>query len=145
MTCIWYLFFFASRRRHTRCALVTGVQTCALPILTAHRHVAVWSSQSHIDVLTGDMRKWLAEPQEEALDAWRLLNDLGDGACLPRRWSRATLSPSCIAARAPGTHKCDISATPRSPPRRVRYIGGRFPSWQTSKHPGVGREIAMGQ
>src|SRR3546814_7274550 len=27
------LFFFSSRRRHTRCALVTGVQTCALPIL----------------------------------------------------------------------------------------------------------------
>src|SRR3546814_8217102 len=25
-------FFFSSRRRHTRCALVTGVQTCALPI-----------------------------------------------------------------------------------------------------------------
>src|SRR3546814_5317728 len=28
---IWF-FFFSSRRRHTRCALVTGVQTCALPI-----------------------------------------------------------------------------------------------------------------
>src|SRR3546814_14623608 len=27
-------FFFSSRRRHTRCALVTGVQTCALPIAT---------------------------------------------------------------------------------------------------------------
>src|SRR3546814_9972500 len=26
------LFFFSSRRRHTICALVTGVQTCALPI-----------------------------------------------------------------------------------------------------------------
>ena len=26
-------FFFSSRRRHTRCADVTGVQTCALPIL----------------------------------------------------------------------------------------------------------------
>src|SRR3546814_12230183 len=26
------LFFFSGRRRHTRCALVTGVQTCALPI-----------------------------------------------------------------------------------------------------------------
>src|SRR3546814_20444258 len=25
-------FFCSSRRRHTRCALVTGVQTCALPI-----------------------------------------------------------------------------------------------------------------
>src|SRR3546814_2287058 len=30
---MYYLcFFFSSRRRHTRCALVTGVQTCALPI-----------------------------------------------------------------------------------------------------------------
>src|SRR3546814_3075693 len=29
-----FLFFFSRRRRHTRCALVTGVQTCALPILT---------------------------------------------------------------------------------------------------------------
>src|SRR3546814_4269873 len=28
-------FFFSSRRRHTRCALVTGVQTCALPISKA--------------------------------------------------------------------------------------------------------------
>src|SRR3546814_14867229 len=31
MMCIVF-FFFSSRRRHTRCALVTGVQTCALPI-----------------------------------------------------------------------------------------------------------------
>src|SRR3546814_10772733 len=30
---LWLCFFvFSSRRRHTRCALVTGVQTCALPI-----------------------------------------------------------------------------------------------------------------
>src|SRR3546814_6210277 len=27
-----FVFFLSSRRRHTRCALVTGVQTCALPI-----------------------------------------------------------------------------------------------------------------
>src|SRR3546814_3139805 len=32
MICI--CFFVSSRRRHTRCALVTGVQTCALPIFT---------------------------------------------------------------------------------------------------------------
>src|SRR3546814_16509189 len=30
---LFCFFFFSSRRRHTRCALVTGVQTCALPIL----------------------------------------------------------------------------------------------------------------
>src|SRR3546814_8761534 len=32
------LLFFSSRRRHTRCALVTGVQTCALPILKMCAH-----------------------------------------------------------------------------------------------------------
>src|SRR3546814_10789863 len=31
MVCV-FVFVFSSRRRHTRCALVTGVQTCALPI-----------------------------------------------------------------------------------------------------------------
>src|SRR3546814_9459678 len=31
-------FFFSSRRRHTRCALVTGVQTCALPICSFDLH-----------------------------------------------------------------------------------------------------------
>src|SRR3546814_14388929 len=29
---VFVVVFFSSRRRHTRCALVTGVQTCALPI-----------------------------------------------------------------------------------------------------------------
>src|SRR3546814_16560046 len=29
--CVYVFFFFSSRRRHTRCALVTGVQTCAAP------------------------------------------------------------------------------------------------------------------
>src|SRR3546814_1319265 len=38
-----YCFFFSSRRRHTRCALVTGVQTCALPI----------SDMVHEDLSTG--------------------------------------------------------------------------------------------
>src|SRR3546814_5890465 len=32
-----YSFFFSSRIRHTSCALVTGVQTCALPIFSLHR------------------------------------------------------------------------------------------------------------
>src|SRR3546814_7549429 len=32
MVVLYDVFFFSSRRRHTRCALVTGVQTCALPI-----------------------------------------------------------------------------------------------------------------
>src|SRR3546814_2433823 len=40
MCSVCYLFFFSSRRRHTRCALVTGVQTCALPIYARAESVA---------------------------------------------------------------------------------------------------------
>src|SRR3546814_14255704 len=38
--CLFDEFFFSSRRRHTICALVTGVQTCALPIWIAPHHGA---------------------------------------------------------------------------------------------------------
>src|SRR3546814_5517852 len=47
------LFFFSSRRRHTRCALVTGVQTCALPIcIVQPYYCSAWihSIHSGIDV-----------------------------------------------------------------------------------------------
>src|SRR3546814_18912855 len=37
MLCFVGFFFFSSRRRHTRCALVTGVQTFALPICPGRR------------------------------------------------------------------------------------------------------------
>src|SRR3546814_2320508 len=38
MSVDFLFFFFSSRRRHTRCALVTGVQTCALPISKNSNH-----------------------------------------------------------------------------------------------------------
>src|SRR3546814_7190277 len=44
--------FFSSRRRHTRCALVTGVQTCALPILNAIRPLRVEGHIGRIVVST---------------------------------------------------------------------------------------------
>src|SRR3546814_2243017 len=40
-------FFFSSRRRHTRCALVTGVQTCALPICAEFYR---WMDAANIDL-----------------------------------------------------------------------------------------------
>src|SRR3546814_1281605 len=53
------LFFFSSRRRHTRCALVTGVQRCALPIYSPAGKVpvlkdgsiVVWESLAILDYL----------------------------------------------------------------------------------------------
>src|SRR3546814_19181559 len=44
-----YYVFFSSRRRHTRCALVTGVQTCAHPIYITAAPASgrlPWKSQS---------------------------------------------------------------------------------------------------
>src|SRR3546814_2828759 len=58
-------FFFSSRRRHTICALVTGVQTCALPIYLLHDAsspgVAV-QDRSHRTTKMGRLRCFAREP-----------------------------------------------------------------------------------
>src|SRR3546814_1577533 len=75
VACFMFCFFFSSRRRHTRCALVTGVQTCALPILRLlerHFHrltplVPLDAEASGLMVLTQDGRVWrrLTEDRDE--------------------------------------------------------------------------------
>src|SRR3546814_14144434 len=62
-----FMFFFSSRRRHTRCALVTGVQTCALPICTPWTIVSPWNN------LSPDPSCNLTNPA--AIGALRLLRD----------------------------------------------------------------------
>src|SRR3546814_10789589 len=52
MSVLSVAFFFSSRKRHTRCALVTGVQTCALPILgeqAARAGRVQWSVEQMFD------------------------------------------------------------------------------------------------
>src|SRR3546814_2792144 len=48
------VFFFSSRRRHTRCALVTGVQTCALPIYVYPEEARAGFSNANPQRRTGD-------------------------------------------------------------------------------------------
>src|SRR3546814_1823877 len=73
MIFVCFLFFFSSRRRHTRCALVTGVQTCALPICSleptdylihSERHGI---PQSRHRVILLGVRKGLDMPQHQLL------------------------------------------------------------------------------
>src|SRR3546814_3504400 len=63
-------FFFSSRRRHTRCALVTGVQTCALPICFYSRFTTYKGKTYGIttdgNVHTQMIRKDLFEDPEES-------------------------------------------------------------------------------
>src|SRR3546814_19802367 len=76
------LFFFSSRRRHTRCALVTGVQTCALPI--SHKsgrkslllgatadYVVGWSAEKS-RALLAQLRDWATQPQYVYRHEWQV-------------------------------------------------------------------------
>ena len=62
-------FFFSSRRRHTRCADVTGVQTCALPIFPLFITTFLASVQRELDVAAND----LAVRQDESDSSRRKL------------------------------------------------------------------------
>src|SRR3546814_6447982 len=86
-------FFFSSRRRHTRCALVTGVQTCALPISVGqlpYRQQAAYASDSGILIndnlgraqminlnVNGVDRQFDGDPEMPLL--WYLRDELGLG------------------------------------------------------------------
>src|SRR3546814_7980968 len=79
------LFFFSSRRRHTRCALVTGVQTCALPICKA---------------LAGmPALPWRGTARGEALDILRpVVLDVIAPLAMQLRNAALPLAPNLVAA-----------------------------------------------
>src|SRR3546814_7626750 len=54
LVCVFLLFLFSSRRRHTRCALVTGVQTCALPIFDSAMAVLLREAAADGDLVLAD-------------------------------------------------------------------------------------------
>src|SRR3546814_9706074 len=92
-------FVFSSRRRHTRCALVSGIQTCALPICTDTVQVERAAAVGDINAMRAiafhqrgllRQRLWLDHVthhqearhihSEIASDADMLLGDVGLGA-----------------------------------------------------------------
>src|SRR3546814_9258266 len=78
----FHIFFFSSRRRHTGCALVTGVQTCALPICLLRmlyilkRNNQRWRKYSNMLI---DENRWRA--QRYGMDDG--LVDFGKGVVTP--------------------------------------------------------------
>src|SRR3546814_15729665 len=64
------MFFFPSRRRHTRCALVTGVQTCALPICQINGkkiEFMIADHQNKADIASSRARAWFDEQKIDML------------------------------------------------------------------------------
>src|SRR3546814_15972043 len=62
-------FVFSSRRRHTRCALVTGVQTCALPIYTIFNPITKVRWNCIFPITIGGVRAGSYDKLDKALDA----------------------------------------------------------------------------
>src|SRR3546814_5057124 len=60
-------FFFSSRRRHTRCALVTGVQTCALPIFPKRVHLTAALFQLGFHSLSLDQHGMASLQRDEGM------------------------------------------------------------------------------
>src|SRR3546814_6904472 len=78
---ITFCFFFSSRRRHTRCALVTGVQTCALPILGLAKGGRGTLEDAQAAAATGQIalsQVWAEVLGAEGLTAAQMLVTLGD-------------------------------------------------------------------
>src|SRR3546814_13389764 len=100
-------FFFSSRRRHTRCALVTGVQTCALPIFL---NLCREFTRRHPLQRTNLLSRRLVAAGMQALKQWPrergglagtglrggeqivALEDFRDRLGLDRRWFGVTLA-----------------------------------------------------
>src|SRR3546814_8583328 len=64
------IFFFSSRRRHTRCALVTGVQTCALPI--SRLHLGLDRAPRAVEIEDGLRYTGHAPPRERGVECKRV-------------------------------------------------------------------------
>src|SRR3546814_10247957 len=77
--CSYVMFLFSSRRRHTSCALVTGVQTCALPICLYELHKRMLRLRK--------IPPPISLPRIEQRCFWHKRNDIDSG----HRWFRETL------------------------------------------------------
>src|SRR3546814_6254576 len=100
--CVFACFFFSSRRRHTRCALVTGVQTCALPI--SGRGIAL---RIEIDDQSPPAGR---RERRRQIDRGRRL---ADPALLVRHGNADHRFPRCFAAILPAPTKIRLSASVR--------------------------------
>src|SRR3546814_10813602 len=115
---IYHVFFFSRRRRHTRCALVTGVQTCSLPISDAVQ-------RRHRRLLAGAAGAGLAVPaQAGALTMWHDLRQSLRN--ILRSWRRSDPDRKSVVKGKSVTVRVDlggllgIDTTKITPPREKR-------------------------
>src|SRR3546814_11487380 len=109
------LLFCSSRRLHTSCALVTGVQTCALPI-----YVESWRVR-----LDGIAHDYIAT-ERPAGDADALIKRALSDATTPKPELKLNLRLDPQLA-TPGTYKAKVATAPATlPPLPLESAPTRF-------------------
>src|SRR3546814_11366058 len=112
-------FFLSSRRRHTRCALVTGVQTCALPICLSGTKGQIMAKKSAIE--KNKHRERLAK--RYAAKRERLKTLANDRSAAPEEAFAARLKLAELPRNASPTrvrNRFDLTGRPRAVYRRFK-------------------------
>src|SRR3546814_17086670 len=125
-------FFFSSRRRHTRCALVTGVQTCALPISLARLAAAV--------LLFAFMARLGAFPLLAAFGGFIVSRAVARRGAAPARPAQDPAAQGCRARHCPAS-SCSLTARWRTASRCCHH--GR--SWPGSCMCHDRKRVVLGQ
>src|SRR3546814_4013824 len=81
---VFMCFFFSSRRRHTRCALVTGVQTCALPIYAMPLSERTGYETAFKKLQDSGLEAELRVAYEEKVKQARYAKEIGRESCRER-------------------------------------------------------------
>src|SRR3546814_20565171 len=126
-------FFLSSRRRHTRCALVTGVQTCALPISPSARDlldaVQMREQVREADFVGADSVRRGRVHARAALGSTRCEEACAMPSAIHRsiyRLSQAETAAPTLLGRGTSTHPMRAEIVERHRPTR------RFPSCTTT-------------
>src|SRR3546814_3577246 len=90
---LFQYFFSASRRRHTRCALVTGVQTCALPIAPGEC-TCFDSAPTATSTTTAEPDQYLANTNTYRDQTFTVP---GEGTCLQHRSEERRVGKECVS------------------------------------------------
>src|SRR3546814_13644130 len=100
MFCV-IMFFFSSRRRHTRCALVTGVQTCALPIflLMLTRDERAEAGRLVVGMPRPERFCFRLESTDEPVEQRALDEEIGRASCRERVCQYVSISVVAVSLK----------------------------------------------
>src|SRR3546814_6061745 len=114
------LCFFSSRRRHTRCALVTGVQTCALPICNRALATEAASRTVRLALIASIAEAWAA------YGADRDLLKIAEGTAANARESVRLTRARSDGGAAPRTARADEHTSELQSLMRIWYAAFRL-------------------